>query len=312
MKKKNKKSFSLNGIDDRLWGWIFVLPFLIGFLLIFVKVFASSVMFAVSDVDMGDGLSFSFAGFKNFHYAFRVDANFLKLLWKDLQELVTTLPVVLIFSMFVAVVLNGDIWGRTFFRAIFFLPVIVCTGLMATMDSGNSVVDYMNSAAVASDEGTITSAMGDISQFLQNLQFSPELISVVSTAANNIFGIVNRSGVQILIFLAGIQSVSPQLYEAAKMDGASTWVVFWKITLPMMTPMMTVNLIYTFVECLTRDNTSLLSYIRMMSFTKGEFGYASAMAWINCLAITLLMVLVFTAIAIGKKIGKRAKEEEYK
>lgn len=312
MQKNKGKTFSLNGIDDKMWGWIFVSPFIIGFLLVFVKVFATSVMFAVSDVGMENGLSFSFVGFKNFHYVFRVDANFLKLLWQDIQELITTLPVVLIFSMFIAVVLNGDIWGRTFFRAIFFLPVIVCTGLMASMDSGNSVLDYMSSAAVASDDGSIASAMGDISQFLQSLQFSPELISVVSTAANNIFGIVNRSGVQILIFLAGIQSVSPQLYEAAKMDGASTWVVFWKITLPMMTPMMTVNLIYTFVECLTRDNTSLLSYIKMISFTKGEFGYASAMAWVNCFAITLIMVLVFAAIAIGKKVGKKAKEEEYK
>lgn len=312
MKKNSKKRFSLNGIDDRLWGWVFVLPFIIGFLLIFVKVLFTSVMFALSDVSMENGLSFSFVGFKNFHYAFRVDANFLKLLLSDFQELITTLPVVLIFSMFVAVVLNGDIWCRTFFRAIFFLPVIVCTGLLAKMDSGNSVLDYMNSAAIASNENTVATAMGDISQFLQNLQLTPELISIVSTAANNIFGIVNRSGVQILIFLAGIQSVSPQLYEAAKMDGASTWVVFWKITLPMMTPMMTVNLIYTFVECLTRDNTALLTYIKAMSFTRGEFGYSSAMAWINCLVITLLMILVFAVIAIGKRVGKKAKEEEYR
>ena len=312
MAKKNNKNFSLNGIDDKMWGWVFISPFLIGILLVFIKVLTLSVRFAISDVSMGNGLSFTFVGLKNFHYAFRVDADFLKLLWSDLQELITTLPVVLIFSMFVAVVLNSDIWGRTVFRAIFFLPVIVCTGLISKMDASSTLLTYMNSAAVASESDGIASAMGDISLFLQNLQLNPELISIVSTAANNIFEIVNRSGVQILIFIAGIQSVSPQLYEAARIDGASAWVIFWKITLPMMVPMMIVNLIYTFVECLTKDDTALLTHIRTISFTKGEFGYASAMAWINCLSIALIMIIVFIVIGIGKKINKKSKEEEYR
>lgn len=312
MKKDKIKLFSLNGINDKMWGWVFVSPFLIGFLIVFVKILINSVCFALSDVSMGEGLSFTFVGLKNFHYALRVDANFIKKLWNDLQQLITTLPVVMIFSMFVAVLLNGKVWGRTIFRAIFFLPVIVCTGLISKMDAGNSILTYMNSVSIASDGEGVSSAIGDISLFLQNLQFSPELISIVSTAANNIYDIVNRSGVQILIFIAGIQSVSPQLYEASKIDGASSWVTFWKITFPMMSPMMIVNLIYTFVECLTRDNTELLSYIRAISFTKGEFGYASAMAWINCISIIVIMLVVFVAISVGKKVNKKSKEAEYR
>lgn len=310
MKTNKKISISLKSRDDKMWGWVFVLPFVIGFLVIFLQILIMGVRFAVSDVSMGNGLSFKFVGLENFHYALRVDADFLKNLWTDLQELLTTLPVVLIFSMFVAVVLNSDVWGRTLFRTIFFLPVIVCTGLLSSM--GSSAAEYMNTAATAIESDGIASAMGDISVFLQNMQFSPELISIVSTAANNIFEIVNRSGVQILIFLAGIQSVSPQLYEAAKVEGASAWVIFWKITLPMLSPMMIVNLIYTFVESLTRDNTALLTYIKAISFSKGEYGYASAMAWIHCLTIALFMILVFGIIAWGKKINKKSKEEEYK
>ena len=312
MKKTKIKSFSLNGIDDKMWGWVFVSPFLLGFLIVFIKILINSVGFALSDVSMGEGLSFTFVGLKNFHYALRVDANFIKKLWSDLQQLVTTLPVVMIFSMFVAVLLNGKIWGRSLFRAIFFLPVIVCTGLISKMDANNSILTYMNSMAVASDGEGVSSAIGDISIFLQSLQFRPELIAIVSTAANNIFDIVNRSGVQILIFIAGIQSVSPQLYEAEKIDGASSWVTFWKITLPMMSPMMIVNLIYTFVECLTRDNTALLSYIRYISFTKGEFGYGSAMAWINCISIIVIMLVVFVSIYIGKKVNEKSKDVEYR
>lgn len=308
-----KSKLSLKRRDDTLWGWIFVLPFLIGFVLIFIKVLITGISFAFSDVQMGNGLAMRFVGIKNFRYAFRVDADFLKLLVSDVEILVGTIPIILIFSLFVAVILNSDIWGRTFFRAIFFLPVIVCTGLISSMDAGNSVLSYMNSAATSSaDTGSVITAMGDISGFLQTLDFSPELIGIVSGAANNIIDIVNRSGVQIVIFLAGIQAISPQLYEAARVEGASTWVIFWKITLPMIVPVMLVNLIYTFVESLTRDNTELLKYIESVSFTKGEYGYGSAMAWIYCICVTVIMAIIIVAILLISRAVRKSQEEEYR
>ncbi len=307
-----KSKLSLKRRDDTLWGWIFVLPFLIGFVLIFIKVLITGISFAFSDVSMENGLSMSFVGVKNFKYAFRVDAEFFKLLVSDVETLVGTIPIILIFSLFVAVILNSDIWGRTLFRAIFFLPVIVCTGLISSMDAGNSVLNYMNSVATSSDASSVITAMGDISGFLQGLDFSPELIKIVSGAANNIIDIVNRSGVQIVIFLAGIQAISPQLYEAARVEGASTWVIFWKITLPMIVPVMLVNLIYTFVESLTRDNTELLNYIESVSFTKGEYGYGSAMAWIYCISVAVIMVIIIVAVLLITRAVKKSQEEEYR
>ena len=297
MSKKLNKKFSLNGIDDKMWGWVFVAPFLIGFLIVFTNIFMLSVRFALSDVSIGNGLSFKFVEFKNFHYAFRIDPEFLKLLWTDLKDLITTLPVVLIFSMFVAVVLNGDIWGRTLFRAIFFLPVIVCTGMISKIDSANAMLTYMNSAALASESEGIASAMGDISLFLQNLQLNPELISIVSTAANNIFEIVNRSGVQILIFLAGIQSVSPQLYEAARIDGASTWVVFWKITLPMVSPMILTVVVYTIVDSFLRSD---LSYYLKSLCQNYKYGLHAAVSW--CYILLSLLILGIALLFLKKVV----------
>ncbi len=307
-----KSHLSLKRRDDTMWGWIFVLPFLIGFILIFLKVFFTGIGFAFSDVHMENGLSMDFVGLKNFKYAFRVDAEYIKLLTGDLESLVGTIPIILIFSLFVAVLLNADIWGRTVFRAVFFLPVIVCTGLISSMDVGNSVMNYMSSVATSSDSGSLITAMGDISGFLQSLEFSPELIGIVSGAANNILEIVNRSGVQIIIFLAGIQAISPQLYEAARVEGASTWVIFWKITLPMIVPVMLVNLIYTFVESLTRENTELLNYIETISFTKGEYGFASAMAWIHCISVALIMLVIIVAVLLITRAVRKSQEEEYR
>ena len=312
MNNSIKSRFSLKHRDDTLWGWIFVLPFLIGFIFIFIKIFFTGICFAFSDVSMENGLSMTFVGFKNFKYAFRVDAEYLKLLVSDLQALVGTIPIILIFSLFVAVVLNSDIWGRTVFRAVFFLPVIVCTGLISSMDVGNSVLNYMSSVATSSDEGSVITAMGDISGFLQSLEFSPELIGIVSGAANNILEIVNRSGVQIIIFLAGIQAISPALYEAARVEGASTWVIFWKITLPMIVPVMLVNLIYTFVESLTRENTELLDYIQTISFTKGEYGYASAMAWFYCICVAVIMLVIIVAVLLITRAVRKSHEEGYR
>lgn len=307
-----KSRLSLKRRDDTLWGWVFVSPFLIGFAFVFIKVLFTGIGFAFSDVSMENGLSMSFAGFKNFHYAFRVDAEYVKLLVSDVEALVGTIPIILIFSLFIAVVLNAKIWGRTAFRAVFFLPVIVCTGLISSMDAGNTVLDYMTSVTTQGSDASLITAMGDISGFLQSLDFSPELIGIVSGAANNILEIVNRSGVQIVIFLAGIQAISPQIYEAAKVEGASSWVIFWKITLPMIVPVMLVNLIYTFVESLTRENTELLNYIQDISFTKGEYGYASAMAWIHCISVAIIMVIIIVAVLLITRAVRKSHEEEYR
>ena len=300
MKKRSNSRLNQNV------GIVFSLPFIVGLLIFFIPTVFMGMRFAVSEVSVAQGLSLKFTGISNLKYALRVDARYFQLVLSDLGSLLTTLPIVLIFSLFVAVLLNSKVWGKGFFRVIFFLPVIACVGMLAANFS-NLVMQNMTSSAQETESEALT-AMSDITKMLQNLNFSPQLISTVSGAANNIMDIVNRSGVQILIFLAGIQSISPSIYESANVEGASGWEVFWKITLPMISPMMIANVLFTFVDSITRSDTEIVNYVKNMAFSRAEFGYAAAMAWFHYLCLLVMLGILSLIVFIVIKTARRNKE----
>ena len=287
-------------------GIVFSLPLIIGLLIFFIPTVFMGFRFALSDVSIAKGLELKFTGIENLKYALRVDPEYFQLVISDISDLITTLPIVLVFSLFIAVLLNGKVWGKSAFRVIFFLPVIACVGMLASGTS-NIVMETMTSGAQESENEALT-AMSDVATMLQSLSFSPKLISFVSNAANNIMDIVNRSGVQILIFIAGIQSISPSIYESANVEGASGWETFWKITLPMIMPMMVANVLFTFVDSITRSNTEMISYIQNMAFSKGQFGYAAAMSWFHYLCLIVVLGLIALAFVIITSTMKRNKE----
>ena len=299
MKKRNNSRLNQNV------GIVFSLPFIVGLAVFFIPTVFMGIRFAVSDVSIPNGLSLTFSGIKNIKYALRVDPDYFQLVLSDLGGLLTTLPIVLIFSLFVAVLLNSKVWGKGFFRVIFFLPVIACVGMLAA-GANNLVMQTMTSNAQETENEALT-AMSDITKMLQSLSFSPQLISIVAGAANNIMDIVNRSGVQILIFLAGIQSISPSIYESADVEGASGWEVFWKITLPMISPMMIANVLFTFVDSITRSDTKLISFVENMAFSRAEFGYAAAMAWFHYLCLIVMLGILALIVLLVIKTAKRNK-----
>lgn len=287
-------------------GIVFSLPFILGLLVFFIPTVFMGFRFAMSDVSVAEGLELKFTGFANLKYALRVDPKYFQLVTSDISDLLTTLPIVIIFSLFIAVLLNSQVWGKGIFRVIFFLPVIACVGMLAS-GASNLVMETMASEAADTENATL-SAMSDVTTMLQSLNFSPKLINFVSNAANNIMDIVNRSGVQILIFLAGIQSISPSIYESANVEGASGWETFWKITLPMITPMIIANVLFTFVDSITRSNTEMVSYIQSMAFNKAEFGYAAAMSWFHYFCLIVALAVLALAFVIAARTMKRNKE----
>ena len=225
----------------------------------------------------------------------------------SLTELVTNTPIILIFSLFIAVLLNQSMPGRTFFRAVFFLPVIVAAGIIADADANNTVLQVLtNSSSI--DTGTASQAgflsSESITEFFSSLNFSPTLIGYVTSAVDNIINIIDKSGVQIIIFLAGLQSISPSIYEYAKTEGATGWDIFWKITVPLISPIMLVNLFYTVVDFTTGKN-SVLSYVSTLSFTNAKFGEASAMAWIFLLAVMIILLVTVGIILLCIKKSNR-------
>lgn len=287
-------------------GIVFSLPLIIGLLIFFIPTVIMGFRFAMSDVSVAQGLELKFTGIENIKYALRVDPKYFQLVISDISDLITTLPIVLVFSLFIAVLLNGKVWGKSAFRVIFFLPVIACVGMLASGNS-NLVMETMSSGAQET-ESEVLSAMSDVTTMLQSLSFSPKLINFVSNAANNIMDIVNRSGVQILIFLAGLQSISPSIYESAQVEGASGWETFWKITLPMILPMMVANVLFTFVDSITRSNTEMVTYIQNMAFGKAQFGYAAAMSWFHYFCLVFVLGLIAVIFVIVQKTMKRNKE----
>ena len=260
-RKKRKKGVSLDVKKARA-GWIFVLPFVLGFFLIYLPIIFDAVRFSFHEMRfvIGGGYTLEFVGFQNYSEALFVDPSFVTTLLGGIKQLILDIPSIVIFSLFVALILNQKIAGRAAFRAIFFIPVILTTGLISEIDAGNILNQYMGDTSGIDDgsgqESTaaeIVSVM-DFEALFSNMMIGTEIVEYVVGLVNNIFNIVNRCGVQMLIFLSGLQSISPAIYESCSIDGASGWETFWKITLPMVSPMILVNTIYTIIDSFTASD----------------------------------------------------------
>ena len=288
--KRRKKSALISKRDQK--GWLFVAPFILGFLVLMLPVFIDSIRYAFYQVliQPGGGFVLNFVAWENFRWMLRVDPYFTWHLTASVRNTLTNVGIIVVFSLFVAVVLNSKMKGRGFFRAMFFIPVILATGIIARIDAQNSIMQaYLNVPGV--DMGAALGAMdvgeGDglmmslaLRQYLMQIfDFNRTLVDMTVNAANNIYGIVNAAGVQILIFLAGLQSVSPSIYESAKIEGCSAWESFWKITLPLLSPMIFTVVIYTIVDSFTNPNNRIMYSIRH-SMSIGNYGHAAAATWV--------------------------------
>ena len=296
---KKHKIVSLDKKKARA-GWIFILPFLIGFVIVYLPIIWNSIFMSFNTVNMGGtgGYSLEWCGFDNYQYALFTDPDFVQTLLAGLGELVFDVPAILIFSLFMAVLLNQKMAGRAVFRAIFFIPVILSTGIMETIEGQNIMGTMMEgtgsiNGSESSAAGAIVNAM-DIEKLFSSMKVGQELVTYVTKMINEIYDIVNRSGVQMLIFLAGLQSISPAIYEACRIDGATSWETFWKITFPMISPMILVNGVYTIIDSFTTNSNTVMSFIQRVYSSGGSEGMvrSSAMSWMYFLLVMLILAAV--------------------
>ena len=300
-KKKRRKIASLDRRKARA-GWLFILPFIIGMVLVYLPIIFNSIALSFQQVTIRGGvMTKTFVGWFNYRTALMDDPNFTKTLLTGIGNLIFEIPAILIFSLFMAVLLNQKMAGRAAFRAIFFIPVILSTGIMASIDSMNILdetmedPESMESGAGTNAAAEIVSAV-DIEVLFANMKIGTGIVQYVVEVINNIYDIVNRSGVQMLIFLAGLQSISPAIYESCSIDGASAWETFWKITFPMISPMILVNGVYTVIDSFTAESNIVMRAIeRAYEGTNGQT-LSTAMAWIYFL-IVLLIVVIVAAVA---------------
>lgn len=309
--KRSKSRRHIASLDKRKAksGWIFVLPFVIGFVVIYLPIIINSIIYSFSEFETiaaidGGGFVLHNVGFKNYETALAQGGEFRGILSSGLTQLVIDVPAIVIFSLFLAVILNEKMVGRAVFRAILFVPVILQTGLIAEIDAANTLLQSMNDtsstietgAAGGSSADQIVSAT-DISWLFSSMKVGTELVEVVLGLINRIYEIINRCGVQMLIFLAGLQSISPAIYESCDIDGATTWETFWKITVPMISPMILVNTVYTVIDAFTSASNVVMSYISKIYSTAGGNVLSAAMSWVYFLLVIGCIALVVAVLS---------------
>ncbi len=299
VKQKKRRSKSLQTQKSRM-GWVFISPFLIGFFLIYLPMIVESVQFSFSKVIIqgGGGFKLENVGWENYSYAILKDVDFVETLISSIKELLFNVPAIVIFSLFMAVMLNQKMRGRAIFRAIFFIPVIVSTGIIESIDLRNSLAANMESMTQGetgmdntSAGNQIISAM-DVAALFGSMRVGGQLVGYVTTIVNDVYDIVNKSGVQMLIFLAGLQSISPAIYESCYIDGASAWETFWKITFPMISPMILVNAVYTVIDSFTSQSNQVMTYISAVYNSQNGTVRATAMSWMYFLLVVAILALV--------------------
>ena len=291
---KKKRKISLEAKKAR-HGWLFVLPFIIGFIAIYLPIIFDSLKYSFSEI--GKQNKITFVGLQNYKDAIMGESgmDFLTSLGAGLTKLVLDIPTIIVFSLFIAVLLNQKIIGRAAFRAIFFMPVILSTGLIASIDMMSATGSDMSGTidtGMESGAAEIVNAM-DVEALFSEMAVGAELTKTVADAVNNIYDIVNRAGVQMLIFLAGLQSISPAIYESCEVEGATAWETFWKITFPMISPMILVNLVYTVIDSFTDSSNPVMTVIDQ-AYSQGSKGQtvSSAMAWMYFLVVILIIAAV--------------------
>lgn len=312
IKQKKKKKMSLKE-RRALMGWVFVSPFVLGFLLLFMWIFIDSLKFSFMRVDVQPkgGFILHYVKMGNYIKMLRVDPSFNQNLVNAVRNMLINIPIIIMFSLFIATLLNKKMKGRTAFRAIFFLPVIMATGIIQKADMTNSVMNAYQGIDVGKVMDTAASVGGsfsaaDLKHYLQQVfSFSPTLTSITVGAAENIYWVVNNSGVQILIFLAGLQGIAPALYEAAQIEGCSAWESFWKITFPMISPLILTNVVYSLVDSFTGADNSIMSQITG-SVRMGDYGEASAMAWLYFAVISVLLLVI--GLLVSRTVFYQNKE----
>ena len=270
-------------LRENLIGYSFIGIWIFGFFIFMFYPFISSLIYSMSDVKiLGGGIQLEFQWFENYKNIFQMEEGFafIEALMDFLKEIVFQVPIIIVFSVMIAVLLNQPIKGRGAFRSIFFLPVIISSGPvineLVTQGAGGANI-FESYGFIAIIENTLNPAL------------SGPIINVFS----EIIIIFWFSGVQILIFLAGLQKVDRQIYEAARVDGAGPWESFWKITLPSLSSLIFVNVIYTVVLLSTFSENAVIVSIKSNMFNINTgYGMASAMAWVYFIIVMLMIGLV--------------------
>ena len=283
-------------------GYIFIAPWLIGILVFFVYNLIRSAQFSVNHVDLTvpEGFALTNVGVDNFIFAFREHATFLRILTESIAETLIAVPLIIFFSLFVAMLINRKFALRGFVRAVFFLPVIMASPAINAAIAGAARAIAGGATSVSPDMMGASTGVNTMALLILLTDFGLPLqaANYIADAINHLFEIIRASGVQIIIFLAALQSVPTSMYEVAKIEGATAYETFWKITFPIVSPLVLTNVVYTIIDGFSR--TEVVELAHQTAFFQMNFGLSAAMSLTSSLVISILLVLV--GYLISKKV----------
>lgn len=298
MKKSKNK---LQGLQKRkaISGYLFISPFIIGFLFFMIRPLFQSFYMSLCNVVLSpEGLTNKFIGLYNYKYAFTIDIDFNRMLTTELKDMAIKTLAIMVFSFMVALILNQKFKGRAMVRAIFFLPVILSSGVILNIDYSNTLMSGLQDTIKKANEfANVNDIIEDV---LDAMDVGRGLTKTIYTLIDNVYDIAISSGIQIIIFLSGLQTIPQAMYEAADIEGCTAWEKLWKITFPMISPLFLVNWVYTIVDFFMRSDNDVMDKIKKAMVVQLDYGFASAMAWVYFLIV--IVIIGVTSYIISKAV----------
>ena len=266
-------------------AYIFITPLIIGTAVFFLFPLCFSIFISLGEYELKQGGNmYTFFGLKNYTYAFLLDKDFTPNFLAVVKDSFLNIPLVVVFSLIIAILLNKKFRGKGFFRTLFFLPFLLGTGYVMRQLLGMDVgQDAMNMA-----RGIILPA--EVQQYLGSF-----ISGLADGFLSRITMVFWKSGVPIILFLSGLQSINKSLYESASVDGATEWEMMWKITIPMISQVTLLVTVYTVIESFSDPSNPMVDFFYNLAFKEQRFSYSAALSWIYFVFILLLVGLIFFA-----------------
>lgn len=287
-KKRKHKGGQMQRREART-GYAFISIWLIGFIFLFLRPLCMSFYYAFQEMKVTqEGMIYTYVGIKNFIYKFQEDIYFFgSTVWPGLSKFVIRTPICVILSLFIAIILNQKFHGRTVARAVFFLPVIITSGIVVQL-----LREYGMDTSMET-ENTYLFASNGIAEILANAGLPQIIQDIFTDISDQIFDIIWMSGIQILLYLSGLQGIPASEYEAAKIEGATAWECFWKITWVRISPITLVVLVYTLIDAFTDVANPMIKFIFEEYQLRGNLGGSTALGLAYCLVAFLIIIIAY-------------------
>lgn len=281
---KKKKSIGITALKAR-YGWICISPWILGLLLFFLLPICQSIYYSFCDVSLKAGsVDQSFIRLKNYKYIFMQNADYMDNILDSIIQFLYSFPVIIIISLILALILNQKFKGRIFFRAMYFLPVIIASGAVLSTILSNTAAGISH---MKQDE-SIAMSMFDVSDIINSFGLPQKMSTYFVAVMDGITGLIWNCGVQIILFIAGMQSIPPLLYEVSKVEGATKWEEFWFITIPSLSDVFVLVSVFTMVELMTAQDNKVMQMA--YNFMRSQYyGESSAMIWSYFVVIGVIM-----------------------